>query len=75
MAGLKNAFDNFNEALFEVANEWQIQQNAFTDPKVEQFGESVLRPLSVAGARINDQATAFGKIIARLEQLGLVTYY
>lgn len=53
MAQLQNIIDDFNEAIADVADVWQEQRGNFTDSKIEQFGTNILRPVSIAGARIN----------------------
>lgn len=70
MNQFQNLMDEFNEAISELASTWREQQAGFTDKKIEQFGDQVLRPISDAGAKINAEAEELKSVIQRLKNLG-----
>ena len=72
MSNYKTIIDEFNEALRDVANVWKEQKNSFSDPKIEEFGVSVLQPLSLAGGKINQQAQALDDALQKLKNKGLI---
>lgn len=72
MKNLQNVIDEFNEAITDVAAVWQKQNGRFTDKKTVQFSENILRPISNAGARINNQADQLNTILKRLMELDLI---
>ena len=75
MAQLQNIIDDFNEAIADVADVWQEQGGNFTDSKIEQFGTNILRPVSIAGARINVQAEQLNAAIKKLAECDLIIRY
>ena len=75
MAQLQNIIDDFNEAIADVADVWQEQRANFTDSKIEQFGTNILRPVSIAGARINVQAEQLNAAIKKLAECDLIIRY
>ncbi len=75
MAQLQNIIDDFNEAIADVADVWQEQRGNFTDSKIERFGTNILRPVSIAGARINVQAEQLNAAIKKLAECDLIIRY
>lgn len=75
MAQLQNIIDDFNEAIADVAVVWQEQRGNFIDSKIEQFGTNILRPVSIAGARINVQAEQLNAAIKKLAECDLIIRY
>lgn len=75
MAQLQNIIDDFNEAIADVAVVWQEQRGNFTDSKIEQFGTNILRPVSIAGARINVQAEQLNAAVKKLAECDLIIRY
>lgn len=75
MAQLQNIIDDFNEAIADVADVWQEQRGNFTDSKIEQFVTNILRPVSIAGARINVQAEQLNAAIKKLAECDLIIRY
>lgn len=75
MAQLQNIIDDFNEAIADVADVWQEQRGNFIDSKIEQFGTNILRPVSIAGARINVQAEQLNAAIKKLAECDLIIRY
>ena len=75
MAQLQNIIDDFNEAIADVADVWQEQRGNFTDSKIELFGTNILRPVSIAGARINVQAEQLNAAIKKLAECDLIIRY
>lgn len=72
MSDYRTVIDEFNEALREVANVWREQRDLFSDPKIEEFGVSVLQPLSLVGKNLKQQREAVDDAIRKLENRGLI---
>lgn len=72
MSNYRNVITEFNEALSEIANVWREQRNSISDPKIEQFGYSVLQPVSMAAAKLNEQADEIDNVLKKLTDRGLV---
>lgn len=72
MSDYKSVITEFNEALTEIANVWKEQKKYISDPKMEQFGVSVLQPVSMAAAKINEQADEVDSALKKIADRGLI---
>ena len=62
----------FNDIIADLAHVWEEQYGQYNDKKIEMFGMNIIRPISVAGAKINEQSDNLLNCLKRLSELDIL---